>query len=252
MQLLVGGSWNNPLTIQANERITTDRDVHLNAISAAFFSTLRARIVAGRDFDERDARPLGGPAPARRLSTRPLPTDTSRGVARSALVYASGAGPDAKPDIEIVGVVADFSYRGLREESKQAYFPIVEGAVTNGNFYVWVRGTPEKAFQQIRTLIHNADPALPIIYLRTLDEQVGRSLNTERMLAAQSGGFGTMALLLSFVGLYGVMSYVVTRRTREIGIRLVLGATRSSALGLVLRDALTMITAGTAIALSCV
>jgi ABC-type antimicrobial peptide transport system permease subunit len=149
-------------------------------------------------------------------------------------------------------VVADFSYRGLREESEQADFPIVEGAVTNGNFYVRVRGTPERAFQQIRTLIHNADPALPIIYLRTLDEQVGRSLNTERMLAAQSGGFGTMALLLSPVGLYGVMSYVVTQRTREIGIRLALGATRSSALGLVLRDALTMITAGTAIALSCV
>jgi len=148
--------------------------------------------------------------------------------------------------------VTDFSYRGLREESEQAYFPIVEGAVTNGNFYVRVRGTPEKAFQPIRTLIHNADPALPITYLRTLDEQVNRSLNTERMLAALLGGFGTMALLLSLVGLYGVMSFVVTQRTREIGIRLALGATRSSALGLVLRDALTMITAGTAIALACV
>ena len=115
-----------------------------------------------------------------------------------------------------------------------------------------VRGTPEAAFQSIRTIIHNADPALPITYFRTLDEQVNRSLNTERMLAALSGSFGTLALLLSLVGLYGVMSFVVTQRTREIGIRLALGATRSSNVWLVLRDALVMIAAGIAIALPCV
>jgi ABC-type antimicrobial peptide transport system permease subunit len=85
-----------------------------------------------------------------------------------------------------------------------------------------------------------------------VDEQVSRSLKTERMLAALSSSFGGLALLLSLVGLYGVMSFVVTQRTREIGIRLALGATRSSALCLVLRDALVMITAGIAIALPCV
>ena len=107
-----------------------------------------------------------------------------------------------------------------------------------------VRGTPEAAFQSIRTIIRNADPALPITYFRTVDEQVNRSLNTERMLAALSGSFGTLALLLSLVGLYGVMSFVVTQRTREIGIRLALGATRSSTVWLVLRDALVMISRG--------
>ena len=81
---------------------------------------------------------------------------------------------------------------------------------------------------------------------RTLDEQVNRSLNTEHMLATLSGSFGTLALLLSLVGLYGVMSFVVTQRTREIGIRLALGAQRSSAIWLVLRDALAMIAAGIA------
>ena len=93
---------------------------------------------------------------------------------------------------------------------------------------------------------------MPITYFRTLDEQVNRSLNTERMLAALSGSFGTLALLLSLVGLYGVMSFVVTQRTREIGIRLALGATGGSAIWLVLRDALAMIAAGMAIALPCV
>jgi predicted lysophospholipase L1 biosynthesis ABC-type transport system permease subunit len=165
---------------------------------------------------------------------------------------AQHSGPDVQPNIEIVGVVADFSYRGLRENSEQAYFPIFEGERSGGTFYVKVRGTPEGALQSIRTIVHNADPALPITYFRTLEEQLNRSLNTERILAALSAAFGTLALLLSLVGLYGVMSFVVTRRTREIGIRLALGATRSATVWLMLRDALVMIAAGTAIALPCV
>jgi ABC-type antimicrobial peptide transport system permease subunit len=147
--------------------------------------------------------------------------------------------------------VAKISYRGVREEREQAYFPIVSGE-SGGNFYVRVQGSSEAAFQSIRAILRNADPTLPITYFRTVDEQVSRSLNTERMLAALSGSFGTLALLLSLVGLYGVMSFVVTQRTREIGIRLALGATRSGAVWLVLRDALVMITAGIGIALPCV
>jgi len=160
-----------------------------------------------------------------------------------------GSGPDARPDIEIVGVVGNFNYRGLREESEQAFFPLFERDDTGGTFYIRVRGTPDGAFQIVRALVHNADPALPIEYSRTVDEQVSRSLNTERILATLSGAFGALALLLSLVGLYGVMSFVVTQRTREIGIRLALGATGSSAILLVLRDALLMIVLGTAIAL---
>jgi len=82
-----------------------------------------------------------------------------------------------------------------------------------------------------------------------VDEQVSRSLTTERMLAALSSSFGTLALLLSLVGVYGVISFTVTQRTREIGIRLAMGATRVSTLWLVLRDALVMTAIGIAIAL---
>ncbi len=251
-QLLTGGSWNNPMTIQANERITTDRDVNLNAVSPGFFATLGIKIVAGRDFDERDSRPVGEAGSRSAIINEAFARRYLPGRKPLGARICQGSGPDAKPDIEVVGIVADFSYRGLREESEQAYFAIFEGDDAGGSFYVRVRGTPEGAFQSIRTIIHNADPALPITYFRTLDEQVNRSLNTERMLAALSGAFGTLAALLSLVGLYGVMSFVVTQRTREIGIRLALGATRGSAIWLVLRDALVMITAGTAIALPCV
>jgi len=140
--------------------------------------------------------------------------------------------------------LGDFNYRGLRDESEQAYFPIFEGNDAAGNFYLKVRGTPQDTFQSIRTIIHNADPALPITYFRTLGEQVDRSFNTERMLATLSGSFGMLALLLSLVGLYGVMSFVVTQRRHEIGIRIALGATGRSAMWLLLRDAIAMIIAG--------
>jgi predicted permease len=251
-QLLAGGSWNNPMTIQSNQRTTTDRDVNLNAVSPGFFATLGIRIVAGRDFDGRDSRPVGESGLRSAIVNEAFAKRYLGGRNPLGARICQGAGPDAKPDIVIVGMVTDFSYRGIREESEQAYFPIFEGEDAGGSFYVKVRGTPEAAFQSIRAIVRNADPALPVTYFRTLNEQVGRSLNTERMLATLSGGFGTLALLLSLVGLYGVMSFVVTQRTREIGIRMALGATGGSAIWLVLRDTLAMIAAGVAIALLCV
>jgi predicted permease len=251
-QLLTGGSWNNPMTIQTNQRITTDRDVNLNAISPGFFATLGTRIIAGRDFDERDSRPASEPGARSAIVNEAFAKRYFEGRSPLGARICQGSGPDAKPSIEVVGVVADISYRGLREESEQVYFPIFAGEGVGGNFYVRVRGTPEEAFQSFRTIVRNADPALPIRYLRTLDEQVNRSLNTERMLAVLSGGFGTLALLLSLVGLYGVMSFVVTQRTREIGIRVALGATRLGTVWLVLRDALVMVIAGVLLALPCV
>jgi putative ABC transport system permease protein len=251
-QLLTGGSWSNPMTIQTNERSTTDRSVRLNAVSPGFFATLGIRLIAGRDFDERDSRPLGEAGYRSAIVNQSFAKRYLAGRSALGARIGQGSGPDVKPNIEVVGVVADFSYRGLREESEQAYFPIFEGERSGGTFYVKVRGTPEVVFQSIRTIVHNADPALPITYFLTLEEQVNRSLNTERMLAALSASFGTLALLLSLVGLYGVMSFVVTQRTREIGIRLALGATRSAAVWLVLRDALMMVTVGIAIALPCV
>jgi ABC-type antimicrobial peptide transport system permease subunit len=127
-----------------------------------------------------------------------------------------------------------------------------EGDDAGATFYVKVRGAPEQAIPSIRRIVRQADPRLPIFWFRTLDEQVNRSLSTERLLAALSGSFGALALLLSLIGLYGVMSFVVTRRTREIGIRLALGATGASAIGLILRDAVVMIAVGIAIALPCV
>jgi predicted permease len=249
VQLLMGGSWNNMMTIQTGQRITTDRLVHLNAVSHGFFATLGARITAGRDFDERDSLAIGDGAARVAIVNEAFVQRYLAGRNPLGARISQGTGPDAKPDIEIVGVVANISYRGVREEWEHGYFPIVNPE--GGNFYVRVQGRPEAAFQSIRTILRNADPALPMTYFRTLDEQVRRSLSTERMLAALSASFGTLALLLALVGLYGVMSFAVTQRTREIGLRMALGANRSTTLWLVLRDALVMIGVGVAIGLPC-
>jgi predicted permease len=251
-QLLTGGSWHNPITIQADQRISTDREVRMNAVSPGFFPTLGTRIVAGRDFQERDSLPVSEGGQRVAIVNEALVKRYFEGRNPLGARLCPGTGPDAKPDIEIIGVVANINYRDVRDEWEQAYFPMVRGEDSGGNFYVRLQGTPEAAFQSVRRIIGNADPTLPITYFRTLDEQVSRSLNTERMLAALSGSFGALALLLSLVGLYGVMSFVVTQRTREIGIRLALGATRLAAVRLVLRDALLMVAAGIAIALPCV
>jgi hypothetical protein len=166
-----------------------------------------------------------------------------------ALIARGGGADVVMPTSRIVGVVADMSYRGLRDNSEQVFFPLFEHDDTGATFYIKVRGAPEQAIPSIRRIVRQADPRLPILWFRTLGDQVNRSLTTERLLAALSGSFGALALLLSLIGLYGVMSFVVTRRTREIGIRLALGATGASAIRLVLRDIVAMIAVGIAIAL---
>jgi predicted permease len=247
--LLIGAAWNNPLTILTTERLVADRDVHLNAVTPGFFATLGTKIVSGRDFDEHDSLPVNEGGRRVIIVNQALVKRYFGGRNPLGAHVGMGSRPDVKTDAEIIGVVEDFGYRGIRERWEQAYL----GADYFGSFfYVRFRGTPESALAAIRAIVRNADPALPIGYFRTVDEQVNRSLNTERMLAALSSSFGTVALLLSLVGLYGVMSFVVTQRRREIGIRLALGATRHSTIWLVLRDALVMISAGTAIALPCV
>jgi predicted permease len=248
---LFGGSWNNPMTIQTDRRIVTG-EIQLNAVSPGFFSTLGIRILAGRDFDARDSRPPGETGRRSVIVNEAFAKRYLAGRDPLGIHIGMGSGPNAKPDTVIVGVCSTFSYRDLRDGSEQAFFPMFEGEDAGATFYIKIRGTPEQAIPSIRRIVRQADPRLPILWFRTLNDQVNRSLTTERLLATLSGSFGALALLLSLIGLYGVMSFVVTRRTREIGIRLALGATGASTIRLVLRDAVIMIAVGVAIALPCV
>jgi predicted permease len=239
------------MTIQADRRFVTDGDVNLNAVSPGFFATLGIKMMAGRNFDERDSGPVGVSNYRSAIVNEAFVKRYLGGRDPIGALVRMGTNPTAPPNIPIVGVVADFSYRGLRDESEQAYFSIFESGGTAATFYVKARGTAEQAAQAIRSIVHDADPAVPIKSFRTVDEQISRSLITERMLASLSAGFGALALLLSLIGLYGVISFVVAQRTREIGIRMALGARAASTVWLVLREAMVMVAAGTAVALPC-
>jgi predicted permease len=250
---LSGGAWSNKVTIQTDRRFVSDGTVNFNAVTPGFFATLGVRVLAGRDFDQSDARPVGEAGPRSAIVNQAFVKRYLAGRDPLGVRIARGGGSsDVKPNSTIVGVVADMSYRGLRDDSEQVFFPLYESDHTGATYYIKVGGAPERAIPSIRQLIRQDDPRLPILWFRTLDDQVSRSLSTERLLAALSTSFGALALLLSLIGLYGVMSFVVTRRTREIGIRLALGATGASAIRLVLRDAVAMIAGGMVIALPCV
>jgi len=249
---LNGGAWSNQVTMQTDHRTVTDGIINFNAVSPGFFSTLGVRLLAGRDFGQSDTLPVGEIAPRCAIVNEAFVKRYLAGRDPLGVLIARGGSSDVKPNSRIVGVVADMSYRGVRDHSEQVFFPLFEHDDTGATFYIRVRGAAEQAIPAIRSLVRQDDPRLPILWFRTIDEQVNRSLSTERLLAALSGSFGALALTLSLIGLYGVMSFVVTRRTREIGIRLALGATRASAIRLVLRDAVVMIAAGIAIAIPCV
>lgn len=250
--LLDGGSWSSGLTVEADTRVVTDRDAHLNVVSENFFDLMGVPIVAGRAFDARDAYPAGQTGPYRSVVINERFARRYFGdldpVGRR---VGMGTGPDARTDIEIIGVVGNFAYRNMREETEHAYFAFREGDGEAGTLYVKMRESTPGALVQLRAAVARVDTGLPLLKPRTMDDQVARSLMTERMLATLSGGFGSIALLLSVVGLYGVMAFVVTARTREIGIRLALGATRSSTVWQVVRDAILMLTGGAALALPC-
>jgi predicted permease len=248
--MLTGGSWSGGLTIESGKRMVTNTVVCFNAISPGYFAALGAPLLMGRDFDERDRNNSGKPAFrsaivnesfARRYFGDRSPIGARIGI---------GVRPDTRADIEIVGVVKTFSRRGLRETDDQAFFPFLESPFRSAMFYVRTRMDAEAASASIRTAVRQIDSAVPLTRMTTLDEHIDRrTLLNERLLASLASAFAGLAVLLAVVGLYGVMSFVVTRRTREIGIRLALGAQRGAAVRLILRDAFLMVLAGLAIGL---
>jgi predicted permease len=247
--LLAGGSFARALTIQSDERMVTDGSVYGLRVTPGYFAALGLRVIAGREFEERDTRDPESPGFRSAIVNQSFARRYFGN--RSPVGYRLGLGdrPDTATDIEIVGVVEDLSYISLRlTETEHVFFPFWDQQAEDGTFYLQVRGKPESAFAAIRARVAELEPRLPV-ELTTFADRIDRSLMNERMLATLSSGFGLIALLLSVVGLYGVLSFVVTRRTREIGVRLALGATRSDALWLIVRDAVLMIGAGTAMAL---
>jgi putative ABC transport system permease protein len=151
------------------------------------------------------------------------------------------------PWSEIVGVVRDSKYRTLGETPRPtAFLPLAQNHETGMTLHVRTGGNPLDIAGLVRSEVQALDPNLAVTNLQTLSSVVAASLFAARMGAVLLAVFGSLALVLAGIGLYGVMSYTVSRRTREIGIRMALGAGKRNVLRLVLKEALTIVGAGVA------
>jgi predicted permease len=254
--LLEGGSWNSAITVEGraydpNRVVVT----HNNMISPGYFEAMGIRILAGRDFDTRDERnvPPGTEArqPTVAIANEQFVKQYLQGRQPLGLHIGFGANPGTETPTEIVGVVTTAKYTSMRSEPKaQLYFPFLEGpSVIGMTIYVRTLQKPESLAESVRQITRELDPTLPVYNVRTIEEQVNWSLVNERLIASLSSVLGTLATLLAMVGLYGVMSYTVARRTREIAIRMAFGARSHRVASLVVRDMLALIAIGVLMAL---
>jgi len=216
--------------------------------SPGYFETLKIPLLAGRDFNARD----GNGAPKVGIVNEKFAKRYFGKQSALGRHVGFGIDPGTKTDIEIVGVVGDTKYENMREQIPyELYVPYVQQDYVLGmTVYVRTQGAPESSFGMLRRAAHEVDASVPVYGMRTLDEQVNTSLVTERLLATLSSVFGALATVLAAIGLYGVMAFVVARRTREIGIRMALGATGGSVIGLVMREVLLLATVGLGIGLA--
>jgi ABC-type antimicrobial peptide transport system permease subunit len=160
-----------------------------------------------------------------------------------------GSDPGTPTEMEIIGIVKDIKYTNLRDEiPEQAFIPYMGSHyVSDTTVYLRTVGDPNQLITSIRAKVREMDANLPIYAMRTMETQISNSLSTERMIASLSTVFGFVATVLAIIGLYGVMSYSVAQRTREIGIRMALGAEQGKVIEMVMREVLTLIAIGVAV-----
>jgi predicted permease len=227
--------------------VERDLDIRLNQVSPGFFSTLGIAVTQGRAFTARDDENAPRVALLNEAAARFYFGD------RSPLGSRVGVKGKDAPPYEVIGVVKDSRYQNLREpDSRLIYFPVSQSLDRLGRLTLAVRvsGKPSEIVAAARAEIRATGSDLMLTNIATLDEQVEQSLLQERLLATLASLFGLLALLLACIGLYGVISYNVARRTREIGIRMALGARAGDVSKLVVRQGLALALVGMAIGLA--
>ncbi|MGH9816522.1 MAG: ABC transporter permease, partial [Candidatus Acidiferrales bacterium] len=241
--VLHGWEWDSTTSVEGHEaKDGEDMQAFMNALSPGYFQTMGVPILEGRDFDARDMKEDHKVAIVNQRFARHFFGEKSA-VGRH---LGRGGGPDVKLDIEIIGVVADSLYEGPREGVRRQVF-IPNWGKNSAAFYVRTAMGSSATYAAVRNEVRKLDAAMPVYELKTLEGQLDETLLTERLIALLSAGFGFLATGLAAIGLYGVMAFVVTRRTKELGVRLALGAQRSSVIWLVMKEVLLLLVIGLAV-----
>jgi predicted permease len=212
--------------------------------SPDYFRTMQTSLLSGRDFDLRDKQ--DGKRVA--IINQAFAQQMLHGEDPVGKRFTTG--PDGKP-IEIVGVAATGKYFSLAEKQKPAFWrPMEIWYSSNAALVARTKLDGPEALGEIRGAVRELDPTIALYSSGTLLEQLDFPLFPARIAAAALGAFGLLALVLAATGIYGVMAYAISRRTREIGIRMAIGAGQSQVLGMVGRHALVLIGSGTIIGLA--
>lgn len=221
-----------------------DSEIDMNSVSLGYFETMGISLLAGRDFADRDNQ--GAPLVAvinDAMARRYWPDQDPIGK------RISLSGPQG-PFVDIVGVVKNGTYHALGEpEIAYIYLPEAQNPVGRFTIIARTSGNAGALADPLRRQVRELDKSLALFDVRTLSEHIDEALSQERMIATLLGAFGLLALLLAAVGIYGVMSYSVTQRTRELGVRIALGAEPSDILKLVVGRGLMLTLIGSALGL---
>ena len=217
----------------------------LNWVTPGYFETMRTPLLEGRTFDARDSATSTPVVIVNQLLARRY-FGSQNAVGEH---LTGGSEGMLRQPMEIVGVVQDAKYTSLREDFQpEAYFPlsqIQKNVAEDSTFEIRTAMTPGALILAVRDALASVNKSASLQFT-TLKQEADNSVLQEHLMAVLSGFFGGLALLLTAIGLYGVMAYVVMQRTHEIGIRMALGAQQRSILRLVMRDAVIVLVSGIA------